>query len=148
LPAATAILEQNKECVMSTELVRYHPPASDHLHPFVYAAAAAFALWLVASAWALFSGSDTELVFMAVSALIAMVFAIPFALWLAWRKQQGAGAGERDSFRHWAGGEFETWQCRVSGTEAAVEILLPIAALAFGLTAIGIVLQLTAHGIL
>ena len=43
-----------------------------------------------------------------------------------------------------ASGEFDTWQGRRKAAGAAVEILLPIAAVAFGITAFGIVLHFTA----
>ena len=46
----------------------------------------------------------------------------------------------------WLSGEFETWQGRLKGTDAAVEILLPIAAVAFGMTIFGILLH-TMHGV-
>jgi hypothetical protein len=42
-------------------------------------------------------------------------------------------------FRDWRSGEFAVWQARLRGLHAAIDILLPLAAVAFGLTAIGIV---------
>jgi len=67
----------------------------------------------------------------------------PFAIWLAWRSSPASGApADSQSFREWPSGEFETWQYRVSGGEAAVEILLPLMAVAFGLFAFGLVLHL------
>jgi hypothetical protein len=50
------------------------------------------------------------------------------------------------SFRNWASCEFDTWQYRLNAGNAAVEVLLPIAAIAFGMTAFGVVLYLVAHG--
>ena len=52
----------------------------------------------------------------------------------------------RPSFRSWASREFDTWQYRLKGGDAAAEALLPIAAIAFGMTAIGIVAHVVSHG--
>ena len=49
--------------------------------------------------------------------------------------------------RTWLRGRFATWTDHEKGSLAAVEILLPLAAVAFGLTALGIVLDLTRAGI-
>ena len=49
------------------------------------------------------------------------------------------------SLRDWAALDFDTWAGRLTGTEAAVQILLPIAAAAVGMTAIGIVFHLAEH---
>jgi hypothetical protein len=43
-------------------------------------------------------------------------------------------------------GDFDTWQDRVRGRNAAVEVLLPMAAIAIGMTAFGIVLHFTEVG--
>jgi hypothetical protein len=43
-------------------------------------------------------------------------------------------------------GDFDTWQDRVKGRNAAVEILLPMAAIAIGMTAFAIVLYFTEAG--
>jgi hypothetical protein len=44
-------------------------------------------------------------------------------------------------------GDFVTWQDRLKGANAAIEILLPLAAVAFGMTALGIALHFAAHGV-
>jgi hypothetical protein len=43
------------------------------------------------------------------------------------------------SFQAWARSDFETGQGRLPAAEAAVQALLPIAAVAFGMTIFGIV---------
>jgi hypothetical protein len=52
---------------------------------------------------------------------------------------------DKESLRMWAAGELDTWQDRVKGTNAAVEMLLPVAAVAFGMTAFGIVFGIVLH---
>jgi hypothetical protein len=57
------------------------------------------------------------------------------------------GTVRQEEFQHWVSGEFDTWQDRVTGANAAVQILLPLAAVAFGMTAFGFVLHFTAPGV-
>jgi hypothetical protein len=49
-------------------------------------------------------------------------------------------------FLDWARGDFDTWQGRLTGTQAAMQIVLPIAAAALGMTAIGIAFHVVEHG--
>jgi len=51
-----------------------------------------------------------------------------------------------ESVANWMHGEFETWTGRCKSWTAAVEILLPIAAIAFGMTAFGIVFSIAHAG--
>jgi hypothetical protein len=46
--------------------------------------------------------------------------------------------------RDWASGSFEIRQDRLKGANAIAEILLPIAAVALGMTVLGIVFHFTA----
>ncbi len=52
----------------------------------------------------------------------------------------------KPSFRDWRTGDFAVWGSRLHGTHAAIDMLLPLAAVAFGLTAIGIVFLIVASG--
>jgi hypothetical protein len=128
---------------MTKELIRHNRPVSDHLHPLVYKTMAGLALWFALSAWAFFYDQGyTMLALAMVSLFLLMTVAIPFALWLAWRGSPVSGAhDDGQTFHDWALGEFETWQGRLSGAEAAVQILLPLVAVAFGLTVFGLVLH-------
>jgi hypothetical protein len=49
------------------------------------------------------------------------------------------------SFRDWRAGDFAVWGARLRGSDAAIDMLLPLAAVAFGLTAIGIVFLICAY---
>lgn len=49
------------------------------------------------------------------------------------------GGTKRQRFRDWASGDSATWTDRGKAANAAVEILLPLGAIAFGMTAIVIV---------
>ena len=77
-----------------------------------------------------------------VSGFILAVVALIFVLARVGSHDPGAGKSKvmkEAKFRDWAGGEFSTWQDHVRGKNAAIEILLPLAAVAFGMPAIAIV---------
>lgn len=132
---------------MSRELHRHNQPVSNELHRRVYQAVAGLTLWFIAAAWLLFSGgADADLFLTALTAFFLIAMAIPLAIWLVWSKQgAGAGRGPGMPLRDWLSGDFDTCQYRLRGSEAAVQVLLPIAAGAIGLTAFGLVLYFTPH---
>ena len=132
---------------MTRQEKRHNRPVSTHLHPVVYWAIVGLVVWFAASAWTFFSAAEyMGLLLAVVTGFFFMAIAIPFAIWLVWRKNQDPDAmrGESISLRDWASGEFETWQGRRKATDAAVEIVMPIAAVAVGLMALGIVFYFAA----
>jgi hypothetical protein len=131
---------------MAKGLVPVRQPASDGLHPLVYVALAGLTIWFVLSIWAFGDSGYSEFLLAVVSGFFLMVVAIPFALWRMWRKHAGVRQDD-EPLRDWAAHEFDIQPGRMKGKEAVVEILLPIAAVAFGMTAFAIVLILTAHHI-
>jgi hypothetical protein len=131
------------------------PKVFDRLHPMVQKAAAGLLIWFVVSAWLLFGGAGyIDLALTMVSVLVFMALAIPWAIWragvVARRRDEATSAAETPSetFTTWLNGRFATWTDDENSSTAAVEILLPLAAVAFGLTAIGIVFQLTHAGVI
>jgi hypothetical protein len=131
---------------MTRDPIRRNQPASSELHPLVYAGIIGLTLWLVVSAWAFFDdGAYTGFLLAVVTGFLFVFVALPAVLWRVWRKHAADAVGDRPpAFREWARGECATWQCRLSGAEATVQVLLPIAAVAFGMTAIGIVFAVVA----
>src|SRR5262245_23430508 len=108
------------------------------LHPKVYVAMAGLALWLVASVWAFSGEGYADWLLVVVSGFILAVVGLVFVLSQVGTHDPGAKRkepSEPEKFQDWAGGEFSTWQDRVRGRNAAIEILLPLAAVAFGMTA-------------
>jgi hypothetical protein len=71
---------------------------------------------------------------------------IPLAIWITWRRNSEANCAPAASFRDWRASQFQTWSGPLTGTEAGVQVLLPIAVVALGMTAFGIVLYFTASG--
>lgn len=126
---------------------------SDNLHPRIYVAAAGLLIWFVIAAWLLFGGSGyIELALAMISVLVLMAIAIPLALWRTHRTAERLTASSHateqapEALDKWLRGRFATWTDQEKGLTAAIEILLPLAAVAFGVTALGIVFELTRAG--
>jgi hypothetical protein len=115
------------------------PRVTRRLHSGVYGLLVGLALWLVMSVWLFAGPGTTNYLLFVVSAFIFIAVALPSILS---RVGPIEPAGDRLSFREWAKSDFDTWQGRVSGAEAAVQVLLPISAVAFGMTAFGIALYI------
>lgn len=124
---------------------------TSRLHPRVYALLIALALWFVLAVWSFAGGGVTDYLLFIVSGFIFVVVALSLILS---RVGHGNDTVEtkaapdtvpQRSLRDWAALDFDTWAGRLTGTEAAVQILLPIAAAAVGMTAIGIVFHLAEH---
>jgi hypothetical protein len=132
---------------MSKNAYRPTKPSTDRLHPGLYLILVFLGLWFVVSAWAFGGDGHTDYLLVVASGLILIAIAIPATLWNIWRHHP---PGDREppngSLREWASTrEFRTWQDRVKGKNAAIEILLPIAAVAFGMSIFAIILHFTAH---
>ena len=132
---------------MSRELVAHNKPVFDQLHPKIYAGAIGLVAWFALAAWILFDRQDDiGLPLAMASVLLFVAVLIPLALALVWRRHHAhdphSGA---ISFRDWRAGDFAVWGARLRGSDAAINMLLPLAAVAFGLTAIGIVFLICAY---
>ena len=126
----------------------HHPDAaSTGLHSAIYAALAGLCLWLVVSAWVFF-GSQGQYAGYAVAVatgFFVVVGAIPVVIWRVWRHHADDGGPQPPTtFSEWRRGGMETWEGRVEGRDAAIEVLLPLGAAAIGMTLIGLVFSLTA----
>jgi hypothetical protein len=137
---------------MSNQLVPVERPISARLHPAVYVAIVSLTAWFVLSVWVLFgTQSYTSLDSGVITVFFVMAVGLPGAIWLTWRHHPEAHSRESDagpSLRSWTSADFATWTGKQSAAQATVEILLPIAAVAFGITIFGLVFDLTAHGVL
>jgi hypothetical protein len=131
---------------MSRSPYRPTRPVTDRLHPGLYIVVVALAMWFVVSAWAFGGDGYTDYLLVVASGLIFIAIAIPALLWRIWRHHPHEEDPPNGSLREWAEtNEFRTWQDRVKAESAAIEILLPIAAVAFGMSIFAIVLHFTAH---
>ena len=135
---------------MNEETAQNKRSLSDRLHPTVYTTMALLALWLVLSVWGFAGEGYTDWLLVVVSGFIFIVVALQFVLSRVGRGGAPAGQSkivENGAFREWISGEFETWQDRVKGRNAAIEVLLPIAAVAFGMTAFALIFLLVMHSV-
>jgi hypothetical protein len=125
-----------------------NPPPTHHnrpnhgeLHPRVYCSIVGLTIWLVLSIWALFSrGAYVGLILAVITLFFLVAVGIPTLIWLAWRHNAESNA-QHDyiaSFSEWAMHPFATRTGGILGREAAIQILLPIAAVAFGMTLFGL----------
>jgi len=124
-----------------------HHNSSRDLPPQVYIALVGFVLWMVLAAWGFAGPGYADVALTVVTGFCVIVIAIPFILWrMARANQDPSDSPERQTgFIDWASGQFETWQDQVKGVNAAVEITLPIAAAAVGMTAFAIVFHYAAQ---
>jgi hypothetical protein len=123
-------------------------PISDSLHPLVHVAIIGLVLMFVAAMWMFFASDPyEEWLDVVVTGLFVIAIAIPALLWLTWRRNaDGARDDSHPSFRDWAAGDFDTLTGSVQGANATAEVLLPIAAVAVGMTVLGLVFHIVASG--
>lgn len=122
-------------------------PVTGRLHPRVYALMIALAAWFVLSVWGFAGAGVTDYLLFIVNGFIFIAVALPLILSRVGRTDNAAkGDDSQPSFRDWASSDFETWQDRLSGAQAAAQILLPIAAVAFGMTTFAIALHIAGRG--
>ena len=113
----------------------------DRLHPRVYTAIVALTVWLILSAWLFFAtGTYTSLALTVVTGLLGVAIGLPLIM-----SRVGYGLEDAEhshqrprQYRDWAAGEFDAWQTHLGAREATLQVLLPIAAVAFGMTLIGL----------
>jgi hypothetical protein len=133
---------------MAEQNANQDSPISDSLHPLVNMAIIGFVLMFVAAMWMFFAsdpyGAWLDVV---VTGLFVIAIAIPALLWLTWhRNADGARDDSSLNFRDWAAGEFDTCTGSIKGANATAEVLLPIAAVAVGMTVLGLVFHIIASG--
>jgi hypothetical protein len=128
--------------------VRNNRPVTARVHPLIYTALVGFALWFAAAIWGFDTDGYTAYLLVVVSGFILVAVMLPLILSRVARNDQAPDVDREGdhSFRSWAAGDLGTWQDRLKGANAAVEMLLPLAAAAFGMTIFGIVLHFTPHG--
>lgn len=118
--------------------------STDKLPLAVYAAVIGCVAWMGLAAWGFAGPGYADLSLAVVTGLLIVVTTIPLILWRVWRANTDERADDRMSFREWKSSQFETWQDRVKGSNAAVEIVLPIAAAAIGMTVFAVVFHYAA----
>ena len=135
---------------MSTKLVTHNRPpleTFDQLHSNIPKISTGLVAWFVLMAWVLFDRQSVTGLPLAFITVLFVVVGLSFVgLFLVSYRHQPDYPGHPNEipFRDWSAGNFAVWGSKQSSKQAAIEILLPIAAAAFGLTAIGIVFLICA----
>jgi hypothetical protein len=118
----------------------HNRPVFDQLHPRIYGFSAGLVLWFVLSAWVFFDhGGYTSLSLTFVAVLLFIAVVLPWVLSRAWKTQSPQHHPQGTSFRDWRSGDLRVWGSTLRNTHATIDVLLPLMAVAFALTAIGIV---------
>src|SRR5882724_4715260 len=132
---------------MSEKPAHRNRPVSSHFHPLIYRGFAGLALCFVLALWGFARSGEAGYLLAVASGIVALAIGVLTAVWLVRHgDRRGGAAGEgEDLLGGWASGEFETWTGRVRGVIAAVEALLPIAAVAFGMIALLVALHIAVH---
>lgn len=125
---------------------RRDPDNPSGFHPLVYKAAIGLVALFVLAAWVTFDRqSDIELPLAILSVLLFVAVLLPYLLWRIWRtgQERPPTLTSNMGFRKWMKGSTEVWQSKLRSSDAAIDMLLPLAAVALGLLALGIVFNLS-----
>ncbi|MBP0111100.1 MULTISPECIES: hypothetical protein [Bradyrhizobium] len=136
---------------MKRDLVATNHPIFDELHPKIYGAAVGLVAWFALMAWALFDRrSDVSLSLALVTLLFVVAILLPWIISRVWRRYQMPYERHLGptSLHDWEAGEFRVWGAKLHGSHAAIDVLLPLAAVSFGPTAIGIVFVIVRASVL
>lgn len=124
-------------------------PATGALHSWVYMALIGLALWMVLWVWSFVGSGEVDYILFIVTGFIVTVVALQLILMRVRRADKTIGSDtpkdSAASFREWARGFFVAERSRMRGGEAALLILLPIAAAAIGMMAFGIEFMIVEH---
>lgn len=125
--------------------------ASDHpvqrLHPAIYLMATGLAILFAASFWGFFAPQSRNYLLAVATGFVFLAVFLPFQLWRVRRHGREFSHDIRDSslsprsFGDWLRSDLEVWGSRLRGKDAAVAILLPMAAGAFGMLLLAIELH-------
>ncbi|WP_035720369.1 hypothetical protein [Bradyrhizobium sp. ARR65] len=130
---------------LDENLVDHNKPVFDYLHPRIYVVAIGLVVWFALAAWIFFDHQfgkpdDMSLPLAMVSVLLLFAVLLPWELSLVGKRHPKPHDRhpQDTTFRDWRLGDFAVWGSQLHSMHAAIDMLLPLAAVAFGLTAIGI----------
>lgn len=104
-------------------------------------------IWLAISIWGFCGSGFTALVMAIISLLIAVAVGLASVVALATRRRRAPDSEPPDgSFQRWLGDSFEAHTGRLSGAAAAIQVILPLAAVSFGMTLFAVVRHLDVFG--
>lgn len=112
---------------------------SNGLHPNVFKAMVVLAAIYLVSAWIGFGhGGHVDYVLFVITGFVALWVALLGVAATAWRNNSLWQPTHADDIEEWEDEEFDIGQGHMTGRTALIEILLPLAAVAFGMLAFAI----------
>jgi hypothetical protein len=138
-----------EEDIMATTAPYSGRHGQDHFHPAVYWTMAAFAILMITASWGFFGdGGLTGYLLTIVTGFVLATLALPYMLrrirlrdTRPWRgSEPPAVTGQ--SFTDWEADEFHADRSRISGKQAMIQAVLPIAAVGIGMLLFAIVVTL------
>jgi hypothetical protein len=127
---------------------------TNRLHPRVYGILIVLAAWFALAVWNFAGGGVTDYLLFIVSGFVFVAVVLPLILSRVGHNDPAHDANEtakehvkEPSLHDWAASDYDTWTGRITGAEAATQILLPIAAAAVGMTLIGIIFRIAEHSV-
>ena len=122
-----------------------HRASTNWMHPRVHSILIAVTAWFALAVWSFAGQGIVNYLLFIVSGFMFVAVALPLILSNVGRDGRAATRDEHaPSLRDWAKCEYETSAGKLSGAEAATQILLPVAAAAVGMTAIGLIFYFSA----
>jgi hypothetical protein len=120
---------------------RSNLPVSQNLPRQIYWAIVGLSVWLVLSVWGFLGSGYSALALSVVSLFIGIAVCLPLLLALIARRHRPSRRDDAEdgTLADWLGRDFEGHTGRMSGAVAAIQILLPIVAVAFGMTIFALV---------
>jgi hypothetical protein len=120
------------------------PPVTNRAHPRLYTILIALTLWFILAVWAFSGGGGlVDYLLFVVSAFLCVALGLQLIMFRVGggraTQVDTAEGGDQPSLRDWLRWDYDTSTGRLAGSSAAAQILLPIAAAAIGMTAIGII---------
>lgn len=115
-------------------------PVTSRAHPHIYVMLVGLTAWFVLAVWSFAGAGFIDYLLFIVSSFFAAAIGLPLILFRVGVTNTGSGRDKRrPSLLDWATWDYDTWTGRLSGAQAAAQILLPVAAAAIGMTVIGVV---------
>jgi hypothetical protein len=127
-------------------------PAGSSLHPRVYTIVIGLTAWFVLAVWLFAGGGLSDYLLFVVSGFMFVCIALTLILSCVTTVEK-LPTGEpprrersvQQSLHDWARSTFGTWGGSLNGKQAMVQVLLPFAAAAVGMTVIGILFHFAEH---
>jgi hypothetical protein len=119
-------------------------PATKRLPRWVYRLLLFAVAWFAFAVWIFAGPAATEYLLFIVSGFVFVVTALVLILSQV-RRDPAESRRQDDPPQERTGWDLDIYQTRLSVSEAALQILLPLGTAAFGMTAIGIVWHIAAH---